>query len=116
LTVEPRMHIEPVDEDWTLVELGQREDDLQTLIFSSLEPRTRLSLGLSSAESEQNESLIVERMWGQSWVTGKRRLDRTVFRFRTQHDRLKLRLPSGSTSETYQPDDGGSISALPCGP
>jgi hypothetical protein len=116
LVVDPRVHVEPVDKDWTLGELGQSGEGRQTLMFSTSQPRTGLALGFSPAESELNESLLVERVWAQTWLTDSRRLDRTVFRFRSQDRSLRLRVPPGSMSETYRLDEGEPISAAPGGP
>ncbi|HWB14032.1 MAG TPA: hypothetical protein VG826_32700 [Pirellulales bacterium] len=113
LLASPRLHLEPVDKEWTLDEIAPHESDRrQRLVFSNSQPRTTLALGVSPQPSEVNDSLVVERAWIQTWLTDERRFDRAVFRFHTRENRLRLRLPPGCVTESFRLDDDADVTVL----
>lgn len=112
LSAEPRLNIEPVDKGWTLAEIAPRERGRQQLVFSSSQPRTGLVLGISPTDDEANGSLVVDRIWVQTWLTDNQRVERAVFHFRSQDRRLRLKLPPGRSTETFRLDDKLDVTPL----
>ncbi|HVA44746.1 MAG TPA: hypothetical protein VNH11_00010 [Pirellulales bacterium] len=111
LVAEAGLHVEPVDKQWTL-RSTQSGGDRQTLVFASAQPQPALVLGVSPTERDAAGSLSVERAWVQTWLTGSQRFDRAVFRFHTQDRRVRLTLPSGSSTESFHLD-GEAVDAVP---
>jgi hypothetical protein len=119
LLASPRLHVElvgkgePVDRGWTLDEVAPRDSRRrQRFLLSSSQLRTSLALAVSPQPSDLGESLSVERVWIQTWLTDDRRFDRAVFGFRTRENRLRLRLPSGRVTASFRLDDDADVAVL----
>ncbi|MCA9257606.1 MAG: hypothetical protein KDA61_00345, partial [Planctomycetales bacterium] len=84
-----------------------------------------LALVISDARSEAGAAVLVERTWLQSWIAGNVRQDRTVMRFWSASDRVRVQLPDAFRGEaaevrcdgkllTTTPDAKGNVE-IACG-
>lgn len=109
---EPRLQIEPIDKDWLVAESPPRETDKPKWVLSTSHSSASIVLGISPRASETEESLVVQRVWIQTWLTDGPRFDRAVFQFRTRERQVRLKLPPGRVAEHFLIDGQANVSAV----
>jgi hypothetical protein len=72
----------------------------QAFAWSQITPQSRWIV--EQAEGSAAPNVALEKVWVQSWLNSRLRQDRAVFRFATDAEQLRLRLPKGTRSGSVQ--------------
>ena len=89
------LHVEPAGGSWA-VEEG--ESTTGRLVLTTSTDGANAMLNVSLHGSGLAGSTVVRQAWIQTWITGRQRRDRAVFRVRTAEPRLRVILPSQGES------------------
>ena len=95
VTADDRLLVAPDAAEWTTVD---SKDSLPPKTYTPKVQKNSTSVKLAISENQVFDDLrtVVEVAWIQTWLTGKRRQERAVFRLTTQESLLQVQLPQGA--------------------
>lgn len=68
-------------------------------LFKAIQPVNQIALEYRQGDQPVANSTVTERVWVQSWLSGKIRQDRAVFLATTSQPNLTIRIPSAASTE-----------------